>query len=204
LYAQDGPVFPVDAPVFMLQLALNLRQRGWSEDDIGQMMVQARLMNWDEVERADSEMVGYALSYGYRKGEVADPEVAQTRVQLAYELALAGLEMERNGYDPQAVAKAAANGVRSAMAQVQNWKETGRTENLGQLIRNTVRTSVRQETAQRSNAKDKQNMSQSQNSGGVGAGNGIGGSASGGLGGGLGGGNSGGIGGGSGGGGSGR
>ncbi len=205
LYAQDGPVFPVDTPAFMLQLALNLRQRGWSDEDIGQMMVQAQLMNWDEVKRADPEMVGYALSYGYSKGgEVADPEVAQTRAQLAHELALATMEMERNGYDPQAVAKAAANGVRDAMAQVQNWKETGRTENLGQLIRNTVRTSVRQETAQRSNAKDKQNMSQSQNSGGVGAGNGISGSASGGLGGGLGGGNSGGIGGGSGGGGSGR
>ncbi|PKL10526.1 MAG: hypothetical protein CVV52_17995, partial [Spirochaetae bacterium HGW-Spirochaetae-8] len=60
LSAQDPSVFPVDTPVFMVQLALNLQQRGWSEEDIGQMMIQARLMDWDEVERADPELVGYA------------------------------------------------------------------------------------------------------------------------------------------------
>ena len=202
LSAQEASAVPVDAPAFMVQLALNLQERGWSEEDIGQMMIQARLMDWDEVELADPEMVGYALSYGYRKGGEVDPELAQTRVQLAYELALAGLEMERNGYEPQAVARAAANGVRDAMAQIQNWKETGKSENLGQLIRNTVSNSVRQETAQRSNAKDKQNMGQSQSSGGVGANSGIGAGASGGIGGGIGAGASGGIGGGVGGGGS--
>ena len=184
LYAQEAPAFSVDTPAFMVQLALNLRQRGWSEEDIGQMMVQARLMDWDEVDRADPEMVGYALSYGYRKGEAVDPELAQTRAQLAHELALATMEMERNGFEPQAVAKAAANGVRDAMAQIQNWKEAGKSENLGQLIRNTIGNSVKQEVTQRSNAKDKQKLSKSQNSDGVGTSHGVGGGASGGIGGG--------------------
>ncbi len=197
LSAQDPSVFPVDTPAFMVQLALNLQQRGWSEEDIGQMMIQARLMDWDELEEADPELVGYALSYGYRKGGEVDPEIAQTRAQLAFELALAGLEMERNGYEPQAVARAAANGVRDAMAQIQNWKKTGKVENLGQLIRNSVSKSVRQETAQRSNAKDKQKMGQSQNSGGIHANNGIGGGVSAGASGGIGGGVGGGVGGGS-------
>lgn len=196
LFAQKAPAFPVDTPAFMVQLALNLQQRGWSEEDIGQMMIQARLMDWEEVESADPEMVGYALSYGYRKGEAVDPELAQTRAQLAHELALATMEMERNGYEPQAVAKAAANGVRDTMEQIQNWKENGKTENLGQLIRNTISKSVKQEVALRNDAKDKQKLSKSQNSSGVGNSQGIGGGASGGIGGGLGGGLGGGVGGG--------
>ena len=174
LYAQEQQTLPADTPAFMVQLATNLRQRGWSEEDVAQIMIQARLMNWEEVERADPEMVGYALSYGYQRSETADPELARTRAQLAYELAFSVMEMERYGYDSQTIAMAAANGARDALAQIREWKDNGSAENLGQLIRNTVRESVRQETALRSNAKERQQMSQSQNAVGIGAGGSIG------------------------------
>ncbi|MDD3671298.1 MAG: hypothetical protein PHR01_08485, partial [Sphaerochaetaceae bacterium] len=62
LMADDSENQEEDA--YLLELAYQLRTRGWEDDEVIKLVEQARLMQWDSKAMGDPALVAFALHYG--------------------------------------------------------------------------------------------------------------------------------------------
>lgn len=131
-----------DTEQFLSDLSYELRQRGWDEEEIGMLLQQATLMNWEGMRRADPAIVAYALHYGAHNGIDTTREMAMTRAQLAVQLAIETEKLTRLGYGVQAVASGAARGVGDVVARLREQKQVMDGESTGEMVRNTIRNEV--------------------------------------------------------------
>ena len=135
-----------DYETFMNELSFHLRERGWNTAEIEQLQEQARLLQWEDGRFADPAMIAYALHHGAHESVDATKEMAMIRAQAALEVAAESRALIRLGYGQQAVAQAAARGIRDVVSQSrqQDQKdEKGPTNaHLGETIRNEVRNEV--------------------------------------------------------------
>ena len=145
---------------FVAQLAQNLEETNWSEAEIEELVSAAQELNWEAAEGANPETVALALNVAKRRGGGEDEESEISgleQAQLALETAIAAREMEQAGFEERDVARAALNGARNTIAQIQSWKDGDREGNLGQMIRNQVSEAVRSQarTAERAAARER-------------------------------------------------
>ncbi len=145
---------------FVAELAQSLEETGWSEAEIKELVSAAQELNWEAAEGANSEAVALALNVAERRGGDEDEESELSgleQAQLALETAVATREMEQAGFEERDVVRAALNGARNTIAQIQSWREGGREGNLGKMIRNQVSEAVRNQarTAERAAARER-------------------------------------------------
>lgn len=136
-FGQDEPE---EAPQFVSDLAALLERGEFNGQEIAAFVRAAQDLDWDDAEGADPALVALALEQNADEENGLEP---LEEARLALELALTTLEMENAGYDDRVVARAAVEGSREVVRQIQAWKQEGSTENLGHRIRETVRTRVR-------------------------------------------------------------
>ncbi|MDD4260334.1 MAG: hypothetical protein PHP38_10865 [Sphaerochaetaceae bacterium] len=145
LTADDSENQEEDA--YLLELAYQLRTRGWEDDEVIKLVEQARLMQWDSKAMGDPALVAFALHYGTHDIAQQPAERAMIRAQIAHQLALETKHMERLGYAVQSVAQQAAKGIRESLTkeQIQARQDAG--EPVGTMVRQMVKNAVQQELA---------------------------------------------------------
>lgn len=151
LYAADTQ--DLETNDFLTQLAYQLRQRGWEEEETMQMIEQARLMNWQEGKRADPALVAFALHYGTREEkETLGDNAALLRAQMAVQAAIEAEKLERLGYGVQAVAQGIARGLKDVVAEIRTRSMENNGAGIGEQVREMVRNSVHNEVSQQQKA----------------------------------------------------
>ena len=141
--------------VFLEELAFQLRNRGWDEEELAPLMEQARHMRRDEAPVADPAVIAFALHYGTSDEEGSPGELANMRARLALELAFSTEEMKRLGYGVQAIAQGSALGVAEAVAQLRAEKKSLGDDAPGTQVRTMVREKISQQVALRQKATDR-------------------------------------------------
>ncbi|MFW6139320.1 MAG: hypothetical protein ACOC7U_09115 [Spirochaetota bacterium] len=127
-------------PPFIEELSALLSEKGWSEQEVNNLVEAAQeLEGWEDAEEADPEVVALALELGKNEDQQMEP---LEQAQLALNLALTAVEMNQLGYNERAVARAALNGARDTIAEIQTWKSEGKPGSLGELVRENVRSRI--------------------------------------------------------------
>ena len=124
---------------FIDQLVSELESEGWSSEEIEELKEDLSGLSWEEAGSASAEVVALALSYFKEAGaEVIGLECAQLALELAYNT----IAMDEAGLEERKIAMAALEGTRNMLGEIEDYRETGNSEELGQIIRNRVREAV--------------------------------------------------------------
>lgn len=123
---------------FWEQVEYQLRQRAWTEEELTQLRNQARVVNWEDLDRVDPAMIAYALHHGTHTISDDSSEMAEIRARLAYEAAHQVQSMQRLGYQNQVIAQSLAQGVR----EVAQKQQLGLTLDIGEQIRQNVQQAM--------------------------------------------------------------
>jgi hypothetical protein len=134
---------------FWEQVAYQLRQRAWTEEELTQFRNQARLINWENLDRVDPAMVAYALHQGTHNAPEESTEMAEFRVRMAYEAAHQVQNMHQLGFQNQFIAQTIAQGVHEVALK----QQLGQTLDIGKQIRENVQQAInsRQQQTGRNN-----------------------------------------------------
>ena len=125
---------------FVGELRLILERDGWPGEQGARFVTAARGLDWTPAEGADPEVIALALEFTAD----ADADVdGLSQAILALELAMSAAVMEEVGFDRLSIARAALDGARNAISDIQAWRDGGREGNLGLIVREQVITSVR-------------------------------------------------------------
>lgn len=125
---------------FFEELSFFLIKNGWKKDEVSILIEEARKLEWKEAIKADPEVLALALSLGKKEGIDLEP---MEQAQLAIEIALTVVEMKTLGYSDRVVVRAAINGIRNMLLDIQDWKRKGKKGKLGEIIRANMREQVR-------------------------------------------------------------
>lgn len=145
-----SPMIADDVDTFFEELSYQLRFRGWSEEELGQLQERARIENRVGGEFGDPAMVAYALHHGLYEGEDTSDDVAMLRVRLALALAVEMHTMERLGYGPHEIALGAARTAHEVALQshqrLMSHEGVPSGSELGNLVRHTIRERISLQT----------------------------------------------------------
>ncbi|RPJ07185.1 MAG: hypothetical protein EHM28_08060 [Spirochaetaceae bacterium] len=121
---------------FLHRLQREMKVLGWNNEELGGFMYAAQEMSWNGVENGDPEMVALALHY-CRQNQVAFQ--AQDRVQLAFNLAAMGIEMEALGFARRNITITAIGVSREVGEALKARTNADNTTGKGDLIRDRIR-----------------------------------------------------------------
>lgn len=110
-------------PQFLREMAQELRQDGWTEEEIEEFRTAAEKRNWDEAEGADPEVVAKALQLANQDREQLE---GSENADLALELAEMARNMEQAGFEGREIARAAFDGTREVVDNMQQMREQAR------------------------------------------------------------------------------
>lgn len=136
---------------FLDRLETALANTEFTESEVQAIIEASGEFSWETAEGADAQAVARALAYAKR--ENADLEPGQ-QAELALELAQNAVRLEEENYEESVVAQATLEAVRSMLGQIEDWKSGDQSENLGEIVRNTVSSEARK--AAKKQASDKQ------------------------------------------------
>lgn len=121
-----------------------LRNSNFSEEEVEAILESANDLSWERAEGADAEVVVQALSLAREEQAELD---AEENAELALSLAQNASRLQNEGYDEEVVSQAVLEAVHNQLDVIEEWKESEKTEQLGELIRPGVSTEA-QEAAQ--------------------------------------------------------
>ncbi|MDZ7794456.1 MAG: hypothetical protein U5P10_12430 [Spirochaetia bacterium] len=125
---------------FLDRLETALENTEFTESEVQAIIEASGEFSWEPAEGADAQVVARALAYADR--ENADLEPGQ-QAELALELAQNSVRLEEENYEESVVAQATLEAVRTMLGQIEEWKSGDQTENLGEIVRNTVSNEAR-------------------------------------------------------------
>ncbi|MFO7849727.1 MAG: hypothetical protein R6V67_07180 [Spirochaetia bacterium] len=117
-----------------------LRQDGWTEEELEEFKGAAEERDWDDAEGADPEVVAMALQLANQDREELE---GAENAELALELAAMARDMERSGFQNNEIARAAFEGTREAVQDMQRIREqAGEGEAVGDVVQERVREKI--------------------------------------------------------------
>ena len=120
---------------FLDRLETALAHSEFTESEAQAIIEAAGEYSWEATEGADAQAIARALAYAQR--EKVDLEPGQ-QAELAHELAKNAARLEEENYDEAVVAEASLEAVRTLQGQIEDWKSSDQSENLGEIVRNTA------------------------------------------------------------------
>ncbi len=137
---------------FLSRLETALANSQFTEEEAQAIIDRAGQFPWENAKEADAAMVARALSLTKERQAELKPE---QEAELAHELAQNAVRLEAENYEQTVVAQATLEAVRSMLDQIEVWKESERTENLGELVRSTVSIEARKAAQKRASRQQK-------------------------------------------------
>ena len=137
---------------FLDRLETALDNNEFTESEVQAIIDAAGEYSWEAAEGVDAQTVARALAYA--KSENADLETGQ-QAELAHELAESAARLEEENYEESVVAEATLEAVRTLQTQIEDWKNGDQSENLGEIVRNTVSSEARKAAKKQSADKEK-------------------------------------------------
>ena len=135
VFSQDS-----DEPAFVTELVNELRDRGWSEEAVGNIREYAMELNWEGVSVSEPGVVALALEL--ESNEDSDLSGLE-KAQLALTLAETATQMEAAGFDERKVAAVTLHSTRNMLSVIEEFKTSDGDSNLGEQIRNEIAFTVR-------------------------------------------------------------
>jgi flagellar basal body-associated protein FliL len=134
---------------FVQELAHQLRERDWNEEEIEAFVEQSGTLSWNGIDDADAEVVAFALSYAKKRSAESGSEEQLLRARIALELARSSQEMVRLGISSQRMAASAVNGVRESLNRIDQLRnqETNIPDSVQIKIEEHIRTQVQNDMA---------------------------------------------------------
>lgn len=136
-------------PQLVRETVEQLKQQGWTEEELERFRTAARSRNWEDAEGADPEVVAMALQLANQDREQLE---GAENADLALELATVARNMERSGYEKQEIARTAFDGTRDVVQNMERIRERARNGEDGNGIdktqlRERVRSQIRDRLA---------------------------------------------------------
>jgi len=121
---------------FLFRLSRELKAFGWTDEEISSFLFSAETMSWKGLENGDAEMVALSLHYCWQKQiRFQTSEL----VQLAYHLAVMGMEMEALGFRRRNITKTALRVSAEVAEQLRVRDKADNQNGTGELIRDRIR-----------------------------------------------------------------
>jgi hypothetical protein len=129
------------AAAFVAKLVTQLEQDGWNVAASTALADAASRLDWGGTTGADPQAVALALEFGTERSTALTPIV---QAQVALQLALSSVKMEKAGMNRQSVAIAALNAVRDSLPDLQTAiANHAPGSGVGNLMGKAVSTAVR-------------------------------------------------------------
>jgi hypothetical protein len=128
---------------FLQKLNTELQENGYSEQEAAEIITAAREMDWSKGDKTDPSVIARSVAATRENG---DQLTGQDRAEIARAVAENAEELENEGYSRSEVANATLAGTEKLRAQIKEWHESGRTGELGEMVRSTVRDTIRART----------------------------------------------------------
>ena len=137
---------------FTDRLDTALSNSSFTQEEVEAIIDSADEAEWESVENAHAEAVARALSL--TKDQEADLEPEQN-AELALELAQNTIRLENENYEDTVVAQATLEAVRSMLSRIEQWKNGDQTQNLGEMVRQSVSSEARKAAQKRASEQKK-------------------------------------------------
>ena len=137
---------------FTDRLDTALSNSSFTQEEVEAIIDSADEAEWESVEGAHAEAVARSLSLA--KDQEADLEPEQN-AELALELAQNTIRLENENYEDTVVAQATLEAVRSMLSRIEQWKNGDQTQNLGEMVRQSVSSEARKAAQKRASEQKK-------------------------------------------------
>ncbi len=122
------------------RISSQLSHDGWSDVEINRFLSAASSLDWSSAVAANAQVVALALEFAVNRNDLTQPQVL---AQLAQQIAVSSVQLERAGVDDQSTALMALNTVRNLLPLVGRVKsDTGDATALGNAVRSSVEASI--------------------------------------------------------------
>lgn len=153
---------------FVTKLLVQLQQDGWSPAASAALGNAASRLDWSGTDNADPQVVALALEYGASHDAAL---TATAQAQIALQLALSSVEMEKSGLSQQSAAVAALTALQSSLAELQaaianHTPGSGVGDIIGKAVSNAVRDQVQSSIGPQINAHSSVGQGLAPNAGG--------------------------------------
>ena len=132
-----------------------LRNSNFTEEEVEAILESTDDLSWERAEGADAEVVVQALSFA--RDEQADLD-AEENAELALALAQNAARLQDENYDEEVVSQTILEAVRNQLAVIEEWKESDKSEQLGELIRSGVSTEAQKAAQEQKSDKSDEDL----------------------------------------------
>lgn len=137
---------------FLDRLETALENSEFAESEVQAIIEAAGEYSWEAAEGANAQAVARALAYARNENVDLEPE---QQAELAHELAENAARLEEDNYDESVVAEATLEAVRTLQGQIEDWQSGDQSENLGEIVRNTVSSEARKAAKKQASGQQK-------------------------------------------------